>query len=207
MATVQITNPARKREGSGVVIASQAPFVYILTASHIVQRAEQLEIAVFSEQSLPKPKVVYNSAKVVAETGGLTDLAVLRLAGTEALTWVPVCPEASLPKGEILRVLTVGCDAGRPPSCYFEALSGKKLARREPNGDIASFWEIDRKYAKGRSGGPLLDSRGYVLGVCSGTNNDKTYFIHIEEIQRFLIRHGFRWLLHEDKNNLPKSPN
>ena len=52
---MRIHNLAKKTEGTGVIVGKQGPFVYILTAYHIVQDADQLEIDVFSEQSYPKP--------------------------------------------------------------------------------------------------------------------------------------------------------
>jgi hypothetical protein len=47
---------------------------------------------------------------------------------------------------------------------------------------------------EGRSGGPLVDKRGLLIGVCSGVSKDKAYFCHIDEINAFLERNGFDWL-------------
>jgi S1-C subfamily serine protease len=197
-ATVQIRNLTKKVEGSGVLIGKSAPFVYILTALHVVEGADRLEVTVFFKESFPKRKVVYRSAETISEMPGLADLALLRLATTDTMPgYIRVFPEGMVPTGEGTRVLTVGCDVGNPPTCLSETLAGKKPARRQEGGATAYFWEIDRKYAKGRSGGPLLDARGYVLGVCSGTNREKTYFVPIEEIHGFLKRQGVRWLLDE----------
>jgi S1-C subfamily serine protease len=197
-ATVQIRNLTKKTDGSGVLIGKSAPFVYILTALHVVEEADRLEVAVFFKESFPRSKVVYRSAETISEKVGLTDLAVLRLATTDVMPgYVRLCPEGLVPTGQGMRVLTVGCDEGNPPTCLSETVAGKKLARRQEGGAVASFWEVDRKYVKGRSGGPLLDGRGYLLGVCSGTNREKTYFVHIEEIHGFLKRQGFRWLVEE----------
>jgi hypothetical protein len=67
----------------------------------------------------------------------------------------------------------------------------KKLVRRQGAGKSAYFWELAGKQAEGRSGGPLLDKRGYLLGVCSGTNREKSYFCHTDEVRAFFKRSGF----------------
>jgi S1-C subfamily serine protease len=52
--------------------------------------------------------------------------------------------------------------------------------------------------AKGRSGGPLIDQRGFVIGICSGTSDGKGYFTHTHEIHRFLKQNAFDWLADKD---------
>src|SRR5438105_1690853 len=63
-STVRIWNAAKKSEGSGVIVGKNGPFVYILTAAHLVQGADQLEIATYSEQSYPRRDKVSQVAKV-----------------------------------------------------------------------------------------------------------------------------------------------
>jgi S1-C subfamily serine protease len=191
-ATVQIRNPSRKTAGSGVLMGKNGPHVYVLTANHIVEGEEGLEVAVFSADSYPKPKAVYRTGRVVAAARGLADLALVRLTTDDPLPEVRLCPAKQLPTSPGFPGLTVGCAGGDEPTCLLCKVAGKTRARR-PNGkETALVWEIDEKLAAGRSGGPLLDKRGFLLGICSGTNGDKTYFTHAQEIINFLRREGFR---------------
>lgn len=205
-ATVQIRNAAQQMEGSGTLIGKNGSFVYILTARHVVRGAEGLEVTVFFKDSYPKPQAVYRSAIVVAEMQGLADLALLRLATTDVMPeFIPVCPERLAPTATgIISALAVGCDAGKAPTCLLEKLARKKMARRDNENERCTFWEVDRKHGSGRSGGPLINEHGYLVGVCSGSNKDKTYFTHIEEIHRFLRRNALRWLA--DEKARPKLP-
>ena len=41
----------------------------------------------------------------------------------------------------------------------------------------------------GRSGGPLLDADGRLIGVCSGTQEGMNYYTHPDEIRGALQRH------------------
>ncbi len=197
-ATVRINNLAGQMEGSGVLIGKSGPFVYILTAEHVVKGADRLEVSVFFRGSYPKPKAIYRSAEILAQTRGLADLAVLRLATTDVMPgFVPPCPKEGLPSAPKTLVLAVGCAGGRAPTCWPETFAQKKSARRK-DGETGVFWEVERTDASGRSGGPLIDAHGFLVGVCSGCKREKTYFTHIEEIHRFLNRNGFRWLLEEN---------
>ncbi len=46
----------------------------------------------------------------------------------------------------------------------------------------------------GRSGGPLLDRDGTLLGIASGGDDRASYFIHLDEIRPFLKRNGLGFL-------------
>jgi S1-C subfamily serine protease len=198
MATVQIRALPQMAEGSGALIGKSGPFVYVLTAQHLVKRAERLEITVFPKDSSPEPRTVYRSAKVVAEMEGLADLALVRLTTTDDMpAFLRVCPQTKVQKLPG-KVLAVGCEEGKKPAGLLEDVARKKLARRDDE-TLVSFWEVDHKHAPGRSGGPLVDQRGYLVGVCSGSNRDKSYFTHVVEIHGFLKRNGFRWLEEEDR--------
>jgi hypothetical protein len=67
------------------------------------------------------------------------------------------------------------------------------LIRRPGEGAFAA-WEVATAPVKGRSGGPLFDRRGFVLGIASGANLELGYFTHTEEIHRFLKSNALEWL-------------
>jgi hypothetical protein len=80
------------------------------------------------------------------------------------------------------------------PSCSVCHVNGKVLARHAAGGKAAYLWETDRKQEDGCSGGPLVDAAGHVLGVCSGTNSERSYFCHVSEVRAFLTANGFEWI-------------
>jgi S1-C subfamily serine protease len=192
-ATVRVVNVSEGTSGSGAILGRKGAFVYILTANHLVHKADRLEVSTFVVGSYPKPKNVYRSAELVAGTDDLKDLALIRVTTEDDVPGsLKLCPAESLPQKNGFEALAVGCTDGGPPTCLIDKVIGKKLVRREAGGKTAWFWELDRKYAEGRSGGPLLDSRGSLLGILSGTSGGHSFFAHIEEIRAFLEPHGFK---------------
>jgi hypothetical protein len=190
-ATVRIVNSSRDAEGSGIIIGAKGPFVYILTAHHVIARANRLKIMTFSAASYPKVHRVYHTVRVIAEASGIRDLALLRVTTNDRMPGVlKLCPVRLVPQESGFKALSVGCPEGRAPTCLVDEVEGKKLVRREATGKSASFWEVNRKHLEGRSGGPIIDKQGHLLGVCSGTNRERTYFCHTEEIRAFLKESG-----------------
>jgi len=193
--TVRVVNLPQKTTGSGVIVKQSDPFVYILTADHLVGKGEGLEIHTFSPGS--KSASIYRSVRVVARQED-DDLALLRLTTADRMPGsIRMCSPQRVPGGKNLAVLTAGCD-GDTPTCVVDCLLGKKQVRRRPGGPATWVWEAEKAPAAGRSGGPLIDNRGYLLGVCSGASNNKGYFSHTEVIHRFLKDNGLKWLLEEE---------
>lgn len=198
-ATVRIVNVSRGTKGSGAIIRSSGPFVYVLTARHVVDKAERLEVHVFSAASYPKPENVYRSAEVIARMKGLSDLALVRFSTSDRMPGtVRVCPAGAVPKEKSFPVLTAGCDDGNSPTCGVD-VAEKKPVRKPSEGETGFLWEVSRKPNAGRSGGPLIDKRGYLVGVCSGRNEGKGYYCHTEAIHEFLRQNGVKWLYEEER--------
>jgi Trypsin-like peptidase domain len=194
-ATVRIRNLEVMAEGSGIILGRKGGFVYILTAQHVIAKTKRLEIATFTAASYPRPARVYHSCVVVAQTNDLRDLALVRMVTDDKMPGsLPLCPARLAPDEKDFKALTVGCAADKPPTCLLETVGGKKRIRRQAEEEPAAFWEVGTENPEGRSGGPLVDKRGLLIGVCSGVNKDKAYFCHIDEINAFLERNGFDWL-------------
>jgi hypothetical protein len=198
VATVRVKNAALNAEGSGVIVGRSGPVVYILTAAHNVEKADRLQVSTFSKDSYPRPENVYAAAEVVARWKE-QDVAVLRLVTADAMPGTArVCPPRLVPTGKDFPGLTVGCGKTEVLSCLADTVREKKLVRRPGVEGTAVVWELTGAPQEGRSGGPLLDKRGYLLGVCSGGGGGKSYYCHVEVIHRFLKRNALDWLYEED---------
>ncbi len=196
-AGVRVVNSTADATGSGVLLRRNGPVVYVLTAAHVVAGAKRLEVATFSTESYPKPAALYRSAEVIATSEEL-DLAVLRWTTRDALPGaMEVCPTTKVPEGKNFTALSVGCADGGAPTCALEEVKAKRRVRK-PGAEVAVLcWETAAAPVKGRSGGPLVDARGYLIGVDSGAGDGKGYYIHIEAIHGFLKANGLKWLTEE----------
>ena len=77
----------------------------------------------------------------------------------------------------------------------------KKVVGIREGSPATSVWEVQSDLAAGRSGGPLVDQGGYLLGVATGTAGGKGYFTYVWVIHRFLDKQGFAWF-HEGKHGM-----
>ena len=94
-------------------------------------------------------------------------------------------------------MLAVGCDDGGSSRCTDDTAIARTMLRRREN-KVAFFWETSAKSLRGRSGGPLLDNEGLVIGICSGTQGERGYYTHIDEIHAWLKPLGYEWLWKAD---------
>ncbi len=190
-ATVRLSNRNRGGLGTGVNLGKKGKDTYILTTRHFARKGDQVEVSTFSAKSYPGPEAVYATGEVVAESDEIRDLALVRLTikgeFPEALR---LCPPSQAPakKGKF-RALAVGCTNGKYPTAVIATVLGKKRISRAAGGGSANVWQIETAHAEGRSGGPLVDEQGRLLGILSGTSRGKSYFVHLDEIASFLREH------------------
>jgi len=102
------------------------------------------------------------------------DLALVRIPTRDLMpgNLAALRPASMAPMEKDFAALSCGVQAGQPPNCSVETVLGKKLIRK-PGGAMSHIWEINREPASGRSGGPLIDKRGSVIGILSGRNDGK----------------------------------
>jgi S1-C subfamily serine protease len=199
VATVRIWNPTLREEGSGVLIHRRGPYAYVLTAAHIVGKDRFVEVATFSARSCPKPERTYRGAEVLARDPR-SDLAVLRVLTREAPQGLlSLGPKAGAPRGKDFPVLTVGCDPGGPPTPATDVVRGARVVRKRGEEGKTLCWEAATGQAPGRSGGPLLDRQGRLIGIASGASDGKGYYVHLDELHAFLRRNALNWLAGEKK--------
>lgn len=197
-STVRVFQPSLRGEGSGVVVMYQGGTAYILTASHVVppgQNGDLVEITFFAKG---KPAQMLKGQ--VSSRMNNEDLAVIIVRMKQPPPGVsPICPKESLPSKFLknpLTALTVGMGVGPVgiPEAVIDRVKEHKLIKKD-NGSEAFHWEAEKPQAVGRSGGPLLDSEGRVIGICSGTRGNKGYYVSGYEIRAALSRNGWEFLI------------
>jgi len=176
-----------------VAVARRGAFIYVLTARHVIAGARELRIVLAADGE---------SATFDAEllaTWPEQDLALLRIAADpKRLPVLRLAGANGKPATTGDTVLSVGFGDGKTPTGDMDRLVGKRLLRR-PDGRAAFVWEVEKASIAGRSGGPLVDSAGKVIGVCLGTQDGKGYYCHLDEILAALKGRGYAWAWQESE--------
>ena len=143
--------PEREGAGSGVVIA---PDGYILTNSHVVHNARRLTTTFTDGTQV--------MARLIGEDPA-TDLAVIR-AEASGLSYALLGDSASLRVGQL--VITMGNPLGFQSTVSTGVVCALGRASRSREGRlIENIIQHTAPLNPGNSGGPLLDSRGRVVGI------------------------------------------
>ena len=135
--------------GSGVIVSSSG---YILTNSHVVEAAEEIEVLLADGRKLPA-KHVGNDAE--------SDLAVLRVDAEQL-------PAITFGSSEALRVGDVVLAIGNPFGVGQTVTSGivSALGRSQLGiNTFENFIQTDAAINPGNSGGPLIDHAGNLVGI------------------------------------------
>jgi S1-C subfamily serine protease len=141
--------------GSGFVIDKQG---HIVTNYHVVNGATSIEVR-FSNDDTLKATLVGSDPS--------TDLALLRVAASrEALTPLTLADSTRVEVGD--SVVAIGNPFGLERTVTAGIVSALQRAVQAPNGfSIDHVIQTDAPINHGNSGGPLLDTRGQVIGVNS----------------------------------------
>ncbi|MHB1426397.1 MAG: S1 family peptidase [Gemmataceae bacterium] len=199
-ATVRVANRSQHTEGTGVVIGFDKEGIYVLTAAHMVLNSDRFEISTFSESSYPRALKSYEKVELLAKTLDIRDLALIRLPTEDRPPAVmPFCPRDQLPTGKNFEALSVGCGSGMIPLCMLEYVLREKRFSRPPLRDSARLWETAIGQVPGRSGGPLLNKRGELIGLASGESEGKGYYCHVAEIHSWLKESKHAFLVGENQ--------
>ena len=135
--------------GSGFLIDPQG---YLLTAQHVVDKAKALEVRLADGQRLP--------ARLVAADSQI-DLAILKVQSENELPTLSLTDSDNIRVGDL--ALVFGYPFGRESSMNLGIVS--RAGRTYPDSASFDFIQTDAGAYSGGSGGPLLNSKGHVIGM------------------------------------------
>lgn len=136
--------------GSGVIVSPEG---YILTNNHVIEAADEIEVA------------LQDGRKLRARTVGMdpeSDLAVLKIQSELKLSAVSFAPPGSVHVGDI--ALAIGNPFGVGQTVTMGIVSAMGRTALGIN-TFEDFIQTDAAINPGNSGGALVDSNGNLIGI------------------------------------------
>jgi S1-C subfamily serine protease len=149
--------------GSGAIISNKG---YIITNQHVIDGATEIEVSMADGEVLVAQIVNSNAERDLALLKLVTDRQDLPEMGFDTDTDTPASTE----------VMAVGYPLGLELSGPPSFTAGVISAQRQING--YDFIQTDAAINSGNSGGPLVNLRGQMVGICTGAIVDDKLTTH-----------------------------
>jgi serine protease Do len=139
----------RRGAGTGFIIDADGS---ILTNNHVIERAERIIVTLSDGRTL--------RARVVG-TDPDTDIALIKVDGQQGLPVAPIGDSSTLRTGEWV------CAIGNPLGYEHTVTVGvvSYVGRKLFDASLDHYIQTDAAINFGNSGGPLINSRGEVIGI------------------------------------------
>jgi serine protease Do len=145
----------RRGAGSGFIIDADGS---ILTNNHVIDRAERIIVKLSDGRTL--------RARVIGADPD-SDVALIKVDGQASLPVAPIGDSSSLRMGEW--VCAIGNPLGYEHSVTVGVVS--YLGRKLFDASLDNYIQTDAAINFGNSGGPLINSRGEVIGINSAISS------------------------------------
>jgi serine protease Do len=172
--------------GSGVFISADG---LILTAAHVVDTADNIEVVLLDER--------VRRAEVVASLSA-ADIAIIQLLDPpEDLPFIELGDSDKVKTGA--QVFVIGSPYGLEHSLTVGYLSGRRFMKDTPFGDM-EFLQTDAAINMGNSGGPMFNLKGQIIGIVShiksqsGGNEGLGFAASINMARELLLESPPVWL-------------
>lgn len=141
--------------GSGVIVS---PDGYILTNNHVVEGADELNVALPDDREF-KAKVIGTDPK--------TDVAIIKI-DAQNLPTITLADSDKLRVGDIVFAIGNPLNVGQTVTMgIVSALGRKHLHLLDEVGGYENFIQTDAPINMGNSGGALVDAKGRLVGINS----------------------------------------
>jgi serine protease Do len=138
-------------QGSGFIVDEAG---YILTNRHVIEHATDIAVHLSDGRAIDKVELIGDDE--------LTDLAVIKISASH-LTATEWGDSDELEVGDW--VLAVGSPFGLDRTVTSGIVSAKQRRHISNNSSYQDFMQTDAAVNPGNSGGPLVNTRGQVIGV------------------------------------------
>jgi S1-C subfamily serine protease len=138
-------------QGSGFILDKQG---HILTNNHVIDNAQRVEVTLYDKHK-------YKANVVTVDKGH--DLALLQIVNAPNLEPATLAESTNLTVGQ--RVYALGNPFGLSGTMTRGIISAIRSIRGPNNNPIEDAIQTDAAVNPGNSGGPLLNSRGEVIGI------------------------------------------
>jgi S1-C subfamily serine protease len=138
-------------QGSGFLVDNQG---HILTNNHVIDNAQNVEVTLWNKKKF--------KASVIG-TDRIHDIALLQIHDAQGLQPVTLSDSSNLMVGQ--RVYAIGNPFGFSGTMTRGIISAIRSVQLPSGNRIEDAIQTDASVNPGNSGGPLLNSRGEVIGI------------------------------------------
>lgn len=139
--------------GSGVIMSNNG---YILTCLHVIEGADSIEVIVAEQNRLYEAQLIGSDV--------LTDLAVLKI-NAENLPVIPQTEDINTQVGDLVLAIGNPYNLGQTITQGIISATGRSEVSQLGIASHRNFIQMDATLNQGNSGGALVDSNGYLVGI------------------------------------------